>query len=748
MKINIENQARSISDLFFANHYDKTKGIIRCYGNNQRINKIIIPIYQREYDWEEEELYRLLNNTNEYINELEDNSEFDNYFVGTVLLEVHRGDNDKELNHHFELIDGQQRLTTSYLINFLGYLISIYRYFNLPQEEYDNDQLVYERIKRLNEIKELESQLFVLKSNSQDDFNEILQEFYNKKFEKERGDIIKKRLNIKEVLKNCESKLFHENIKQRKDFIDALENTKLNDIDDDLTINLIGGNEFNERLFDSFEFFKNITAGKNNDDQLFQILEKIKLFSNVISFCVLISESPDDSFKLFEVLNSTGRKLTILDKLKNYLYNKIVIDETSLSNVEFNNKWLELTACQESMGRGNITTDLAKSELSLVKDKFYQYFSNKELVFGKNKKKYSRREIFINESGIEFLDRILLVAKSLQHIYAKDFYNKECKPHTIEWNLRLINKVSYDWGRQVFLGSLILLRHISIEENQIDEIDFWSTSQFDSKETHKQTTNLEKFYAYLSDVLVKIGVVGSVNGLSSDKLPKISQDILCLILDFVKNEKKENDLKKLITDISDKFKVYISEHTVDFKTNVKALKYSHSGNKKMMTILLYVLYNKGKDISYQFPNPSLEHIEPKITQKGSGLDYFSLKNPKRDDLVDSFGNLLLIKRNHNSKLSNIPVKSKLEKIKREEEFKNIGFYNHDIFKNLILENHINGNTNIYREFPETSKYYTQKGVPKPDFFELRLNFYVQNISDMFCDSTTYLLSGDEYVMPN
>ena len=66
----------------------------------------IVPDYQREYVWTEKQVNQLLDDINEQL----DSSESD-YFIGTVLVSP-RSD-EKE---HFDVIDGQQRLTTSFLI--------------------------------------------------------------------------------------------------------------------------------------------------------------------------------------------------------------------------------------------------------------------------------------------------------------------------------------------------------------------------------------------------------------------------------------------------------------------------------------------------------------------------------------------------------------------------------------------------------------------------------------------------------
>lgn len=78
----------SINDIYFLN-----RGASILYK---------IPIYQRNYAWEREEIYAL-------INDVHDSLEKPVYYIGT-LVTYKRDDNI------FEVIDGQQRLTTIYII--------------------------------------------------------------------------------------------------------------------------------------------------------------------------------------------------------------------------------------------------------------------------------------------------------------------------------------------------------------------------------------------------------------------------------------------------------------------------------------------------------------------------------------------------------------------------------------------------------------------------------------------------------
>lgn len=69
----------------------------------------IVPDYQREYVWETEQVEKLLNDVYLEFERRGDDSSPD-YFVGTIVTNFQSG------TKIFELIDGQQRITTFYVI--------------------------------------------------------------------------------------------------------------------------------------------------------------------------------------------------------------------------------------------------------------------------------------------------------------------------------------------------------------------------------------------------------------------------------------------------------------------------------------------------------------------------------------------------------------------------------------------------------------------------------------------------------
>ena len=87
------------------------RSIYQVYLESQETVKYVIPIYQRNYAWEEEEITALIKDVYDSFRK----NPKAPYYIGT-LVTYKRGDNA------YEVIDGQQRLTTIYIIlKVMGY---------------------------------------------------------------------------------------------------------------------------------------------------------------------------------------------------------------------------------------------------------------------------------------------------------------------------------------------------------------------------------------------------------------------------------------------------------------------------------------------------------------------------------------------------------------------------------------------------------------------------------------------------
>ena len=80
----------------------KVISVFDLYNGESAIYEV--PIYQRNYAWEKEEISALVHDVYNAIS-----SKKENYYIGT-LVSFYKGD------RIYEVIDGQQRLTTIFLV--------------------------------------------------------------------------------------------------------------------------------------------------------------------------------------------------------------------------------------------------------------------------------------------------------------------------------------------------------------------------------------------------------------------------------------------------------------------------------------------------------------------------------------------------------------------------------------------------------------------------------------------------------
>ena len=102
-------------------------------------DKYVIPIYQRNYDWGEREVLQLLEDISDYAK----NSKSQSYYIGSAVVFVRTVNGER----YFEVIDGQQRLTTLTILTSLLKHLGVADWFEKPNLSYDyrkeaNDALV------------------------------------------------------------------------------------------------------------------------------------------------------------------------------------------------------------------------------------------------------------------------------------------------------------------------------------------------------------------------------------------------------------------------------------------------------------------------------------------------------------------------------------------------------------------------------------------------------------------------------
>jgi len=72
----------------------------------------MVPIYQRNYAWQMEQIEQMLRDIQDALNDQKKS-----YFLGNLIVTLHQcSDGSKDAPYNYEVIDGQQRLTTLYLL--------------------------------------------------------------------------------------------------------------------------------------------------------------------------------------------------------------------------------------------------------------------------------------------------------------------------------------------------------------------------------------------------------------------------------------------------------------------------------------------------------------------------------------------------------------------------------------------------------------------------------------------------------
>lgn len=220
----------------------------------------IVPPYQREYVWKEKNISQLLNDIyEEYADDR--NSE---YFIGSIVV-------NKREDGLYEVIDGQQRLTTLFIS-----LCALKRLFENSQEH----------------LREIEGLLTSQKSNDKGEFNQS------------------RHLDLQ--------------YEDSSEILDAILDNKI--IDKKLS----GSSENIRDGFDTvYEYLK--TNFQKQED----LIKFYGYFMHKVNFVQIETPSVSDALKIFETINERGVGLNSMDLLKNLIFQQLERDDFQKINNEW-----------------------------------------------------------------------------------------------------------------------------------------------------------------------------------------------------------------------------------------------------------------------------------------------------------------------------------------------------------------------------------------------------------------------------
>lgn len=543
-----------------------------------------IPSYQRPYVWGEDNINELLD---DILYAFENDSQ-DTYFMGALVLQ------NKE-NDEYDILDGQQRLTT------LALLLATIR-----------DNIKVEKTKKVlqDHLFQEDDETADIPSRNRFTFNirNEVQRFFEEYIIKENGTF-----NIEKAL---EDEQFKNNI-SIKNMVAVVQVIK----------------KRLEEIFGEQLSLENISGTS--------LLEFIKFIRNKLIFAYICSDTREQAFRLFTILNNRGIPLTTADILKSLNLDKV---QDEIKRNEYAKKWEEL---EEQYG------DKFDRFLNFIRSIKLKEKARKNLLEEFEEKIYGK----VMNYGKESIDYILKTSENYDKLInlTADF-NNEYK------NLINIMKVGFnseDWIPPLLyyyekFNTQGLVKFLKLLDNKF-------MGDWINKET--PTKRLEN----MNKILKAIEIGENYNDILNNK-NLFSFDI--------------NNFKNIING------------------NI-------FGERYCKYLLLKIEYlSLDSEVAYigNYKNISIEHVLPQNPKEDSEWRA-KFSNEDREEWTNKLGNLILLTKRKNSKLSNLEFKDKKKKYIADkmllfqsvfEVYSNGEDWNIDILKtrqkrivNLLIEGVIN-----------------------------------------------------------
>jgi|GEM_PF-4518884 len=751
MKISIQDSVITSKDLLFANPPKKFR------SQEQDTIFLYVPLQQKDYEWgntdaDNTAIEDLLSDLDVFL-QTEKEQQDEKYFSGTLLLEA-----SNDIPDTMKLIDGQQRVTTLYLLHYIAYSLAKSRLINMPLQT-PSKNLMVQQTNRFRELIERESEVFHIKNNAEDIFYIKIEES-EKILEDEAGVKLFKRIgqnkgsnNNSEIYWNSfdtRLKFKDDNVKDR--FETAIRYTQFDAQPDGNAVKITVKNNKvkNENYY--FNGIKKIVAYLNDTRDDNASTEKDELFKNAISriddwlkscgLVAVISGDENDSFRLFEILNARGQELTALDLVKNLVLERFK-EEGNLNEKQFEDGWQKLKNHVEkstSKGKGDsiFVETILRTEGSVLR--------NREITYLRNKmQKNERKSIFREETIGHFYSRIRFLAEMMFDLANKksQIYSTNYKG-TIYQHASFMKLINYHWGYQTVYAMNILILLSSKYSNSLH--NNWKEAQ--------PSNALYNTLFVISDIVLKVGLVGVVLGKSSKDLPETTKEIVeTIILYAEKNRpqieenvnKLKDDVIRIATD-----KIFTRSNKSSFTNALENSYYLNTGVKKNIgKILFYALLNKGQ-IGYTINDIELEHLEPQNPVPGANNDYYT-DVADRDHMISRIGNVIIIDSDDNKVFSNKPLKEKINLMNTDPVISKKQIYQHPLIKHInpdknpikdtIFQNLFIVKKATNETVPEDS--FDKNGVPTKHFFNERSKMLAEFMSEIVFDFRKDIY-GNEY----
>lgn len=378
--------------------------------------KVNIPYYQRPYRWDEKRISNLIQ---DFHKNKQENTNAE-YFVGSVVLVE-----DADTPNRYDIIDGQQRVTTVFLLNYLLFLIQrsyveemistkgsnldgplndlneIYssllgsRYATVFSSMRDtiiekmetlNDLAESERDQIYSEIAELYRKTVFLPER---DFSDL------KKYDDEYETLQKSFIQTDHLALSYSRKTFNTTLKEALSKVCVIVSK-----DDNPHLSIIGESDLkNANILQytnaiKYEFNTIMRLAELTGRPLQNTREILKYMKEIIEnvrFCVIMTGNERDAYTLFEVLNDRAMEIDDLELIKN-LFLKAYCNTSGDQDVLIDNRIGDL---DQIWGDEVFTRDLSDAHTKLISYLGTLYLTADESAFTNKIERY--REIIENK---------------------------------------------------------------------------------------------------------------------------------------------------------------------------------------------------------------------------------------------------------------------------------------------------------------------------------------------------------------
>ncbi len=245
-----------------------------------------VPVYQRPYSWDKEQVEVLLKDIHEAY---KSDEKEEGYYTGNIIIY----DKDNKVNGtilKYDIIDGQQRITTFSLILLAVYSLAI-----------------------SDGIPETDLTVNAVKSS--------LWKVVNREYKKELCVI-----SLNSIEKKCFSDLFNAGFDNPHNLLDYCSKYQC-------------ASKFDQRIINNFAFICQNLREKVTGTNKTEILDYADFILQYVQFIAIEANCKENKvFSMFESINSKGKKLEQIDLIKTYIFSKL--DEASYAT--YLDKWGQL----------------------------------------------------------------------------------------------------------------------------------------------------------------------------------------------------------------------------------------------------------------------------------------------------------------------------------------------------------------------------------------------------------------------